>query len=78
MRAINGIATETVDHTRYGKDRAAFERALHDILLAHRIELVCLAGFMRVLTPWLVGLWERPDAEHPPFPASGLQRSAHA
>ena len=54
----HGIATETVDHTRYGKDRAAFERALHDVLLAHRIELVCLAGFMRVLTPWLVGLWE--------------------
>jgi phosphoribosylglycinamide formyltransferase 1 len=53
----HGIATEIVDHKRYGKDRAAFERALHDILLAHRIELVCLAGFMRVLTPWLVGLW---------------------
>ena len=52
-----GVATETVDHKRFGKDRAAFERALQDVLEKHRIELVCLAGFMRLLTPWLVGRW---------------------
>jgi phosphoribosylglycinamide formyltransferase 1 len=53
-----GIATAVVDHTGYGKDREAFERALHDVLLAHRIDLICLAGFMRLLTPWLVGQWQ--------------------
>jgi phosphoribosylglycinamide formyltransferase-1 len=53
-----GIATAVVDHTRYGKDRAAFEHALQDVLAAHRIELVCLAGFMRLLTPWFVGQWQ--------------------
>jgi phosphoribosylglycinamide formyltransferase-1 len=53
-----GIATAVVDHIRYGKDREAFERALQDVLLAHRIDLVCLAGFMRLLTPWFVGQWD--------------------
>lgn len=54
-----GIATAVVDHTQYGKDREAFERALQDVLAAHRIDLVCLAGFMRLLTPWFVGQWHR-------------------
>jgi phosphoribosylglycinamide formyltransferase-1 len=53
-----GIATAVVDHTQYGKDREAFERALQDALIAHRIDLVCLAGFMRLLTPWFVGQWQ--------------------
>jgi phosphoribosylglycinamide formyltransferase-1 len=52
-----GIETAVVDHTRFGKDREAFERALQDLLAAHRIDLVCLAGFMRLLTPWFVGQW---------------------
>lgn len=53
-----GIATETVDHARHGKDREGFERALDAALAAHRVDLVCLAGFMRLLTPWFVGRWE--------------------
>jgi phosphoribosylglycinamide formyltransferase-1 len=53
-----GIATETVDHSMFGKDRAAFERALQAMLEKYRIEIVCLAGFMRLLTPWLVGHWQ--------------------
>jgi phosphoribosylglycinamide formyltransferase-1 len=53
-----GITTAVVDHTQYGKDREAFERALQDALIAHRIDLVCLAGFMRLLTPWFVGQWQ--------------------
>ncbi len=53
----NGITTAVVDHLRFGKDREAFERALDEELQAHRIELVCLAGFMRLLTPWFVTRW---------------------
>jgi phosphoribosylglycinamide formyltransferase-1 len=53
-----GIATAVVDHAAFGKDREAFERALQAQLEQHRIDLVCLAGFMRLLTPWLVGRWE--------------------
>jgi phosphoribosylglycinamide formyltransferase-1 len=52
-----GIATAVVDHAKFGKDREAFERELQAVLEAHRIELVCLAGFMRLLTPWFIGRW---------------------
>ena len=53
-----GIATEVVDHAAFGKDRAGFDRALQAVLEKHRIELVCLAGFMRLLTPGFVGQWD--------------------
>jgi phosphoribosylglycinamide formyltransferase-1 len=52
-----GIATAVVDHRTYGKDREAFERALQDVLVQHQIEIVCLAGFMRLLTAWFVEQW---------------------
>jgi len=52
-----GIATAIVDRMTYGKDREAFERALQAVLEDHRIDLVCLAGFMRLLTPWFVAGW---------------------
>ncbi len=52
-----GVATDVIDNTKFGQDREAFERALDEELHAHRIDLVCLAGFMRRLTPWFVGRW---------------------
>jgi len=52
-----GIATEVVDHTTFGKDRAAFERTLQAALTKHRIDIVCLAGFMRLLTADFVSRW---------------------
>jgi phosphoribosylglycinamide formyltransferase-1 len=54
----DGIATAVVDHTAFGKDREAFERAVQAVLEEHRIDIVCLAGFMRLLTPWLVRRWQ--------------------
>ena len=51
------IATVLVDHRPFGEDREAFERALDGELRAQRIDLVCLAGFMRRLTPWFVARW---------------------
>jgi phosphoribosylglycinamide formyltransferase-1 len=53
-----GLATAVVDHTRFGKDREAFERALQAEIEAHRIDIVCFAGFMRLLTPWFVSRWQ--------------------
>jgi phosphoribosylglycinamide formyltransferase 1 len=52
-----GIETAVVDHTQYGKDRPAFDAALDHTLRAHAIEIVCLAGFMRLLTPEFVAQW---------------------
>ncbi|MGL4729093.1 MAG: phosphoribosylglycinamide formyltransferase, partial [Bosea sp. (in: a-proteobacteria)] len=46
------VATAVIDHRPFGKDREAFERGIDARLRAEQIELVCLAGFMRVLTPW--------------------------
>jgi phosphoribosylglycinamide formyltransferase 1 len=51
------IATVVIDHRPFGEDREAFERALDDELRRHRADLVCLAGFMRLLTPWFIGRW---------------------
>ena len=52
-----GITTAVVDHKLFGEDREAFERALDAALDAHRIDFVCLAGFMRLLSPWFVQRW---------------------
>src|SRR5437868_658119 len=52
-----GIATEVIDHKSFGKDREAFDRRLDAKLQAHRIDIVCLAGFMRLLTPGFVTRW---------------------
>jgi phosphoribosylglycinamide formyltransferase-1 len=61
-----GIATEVVDHAPFGKDRAAFDGALQAVLVKHNIDIVCLAGFMRQLTPALVVQWpERMLNIHP-------------
>jgi phosphoribosylglycinamide formyltransferase 1 len=54
----SGIATEVVDHTVFGKDRSAFERALQAALEKHHVEIVCLAGFMRLLSAEFVKKWE--------------------
>src|SRR5512139_3201364 len=56
-RAAN-IAAEVVAHTEFGRDRSGFERALQAILEKHRIDLVCLAGFMRLLTAEFVKKWQ--------------------
>ena len=52
-----GVEALTIDHKRFGKDREAFERALDMELGARAIEIVALAGFMRVLTPFFVRAW---------------------
>jgi phosphoribosylglycinamide formyltransferase-1 len=52
-----GVPTAVLDHREFGKDRAAFESALQQTLDQHRIELICLAGFMRVLTGEFVQRW---------------------
>lgn len=52
-----GIPTAVVDHRPFGADRAGFEAALTEALEAASPEILCLAGFMRVLTPAFVARW---------------------
>jgi phosphoribosylglycinamide formyltransferase-1 len=53
-----GIAAAVVDHRPFGKNREGFERALHAAIAERNIDIVCLAGFMRLLTPWFVKQWD--------------------
>lgn len=50
-----GVATSTVPHK--GKDRAAYDQELRGILESDGVEIVCLAGFMRVLGPGFLEGW---------------------
>lgn len=52
-----GVAVAAVDH-RIHATREDFERSMDRLLAIHRIEFLCLAGFMRLLTPWFVGRWQ--------------------
>ncbi|OSP56339.1 phosphoribosylglycinamide formyltransferase [Pseudoruegeria sp. SK021] len=52
-----GIPTAVVDHRGFQGDRAAFEAELQQVLLQTQPDILCLAGFMRVLTPEFVTLW---------------------
>ncbi|PZQ99292.1 MAG: phosphoribosylglycinamide formyltransferase [Cereibacter sphaeroides] len=52
--AALGVKTAAVDHRPFGGDRAAFEAELLKPILAARPDILCLAGFMRVLTPGFV------------------------
>ena len=52
-----GLATKVVDHRPFGRDRAGFEAEIAARLAPHDIDLICLAGFMRVLTAGFVGQW---------------------
>jgi phosphoribosylglycinamide formyltransferase-1 len=55
--AAQGVPTAVVASKPFGKDREAFERALDARLAEAGVDLVCLAGFMRLLTPWFVERW---------------------
>jgi phosphoribosylglycinamide formyltransferase-1 len=53
-----GVLTAAVDHRPFGKDREAFEAALAAKIDAARPDILCLAGFMRILTPGFVRRYE--------------------
>ena len=53
--AEQGIPTAAVDHKDFGRDRAAFEENLLKRVLAAQPDILCLAGFMRILSPAFIG-----------------------
>lgn len=56
--AAQGIPTAAVDHRAFGRDREAFEAALLQPILAAKPDILCLAGFMRILTPAFIRQFE--------------------
>ncbi len=55
-RKLN-IPTLAIDHRPFGKDRAGFEAALQTALETAKPDIICLAGFMRILTADFAGKW---------------------
>jgi phosphoribosylglycinamide formyltransferase-1 len=55
--AASGIPTVTIESKPFGKDRAAFEAALEPVLDRYKVDLICLAGFMRLFTAEFVQRW---------------------
>ena len=83
LARARSLPTAVVNHTEFGKDREAFEARLDETLRAHGTELVVLAGFMRLLTPFFVARWrDRLVNIHPSllpsFPGLHAQRQALA
>jgi phosphoribosylglycinamide formyltransferase 1 len=56
--AALGIPVAAVDHRPFGKDRQAFEAALAQEIDAANPDILCLAGFMRILTPGFIRRYE--------------------
>lgn len=56
VAAQAGINTVALDHKSF-PDRESFDKAMNDVLKSHSIDLVILAGFMRILSPWFVQQW---------------------
>jgi formyltetrahydrofolate-dependent phosphoribosylglycinamide formyltransferase len=52
-----GVKALVIDSKPFGKDRQAHEQAMDAALRAAGVEVICLAGFMRLLTPWFVDAW---------------------
>ena len=54
----SGVPAVTIESKPFGKDRAAFEAVLQSALDQHKIDLICLAGFMRLFTAGFVQRWQ--------------------
>lgn len=57
VASAHGVATVTIESKAFGKDRSAFEVVLQSALDSHKVDLICLGGFMRLLTAEFVQRW---------------------
>ncbi len=55
--AERGVDTAAIDHKPFGKDRETFDREVDAALRTAEVEIVALAGFMRILSPWFIDQW---------------------
>ena len=57
LAAQRGVATSAVDHKQFGQDRDAFEAQVSNLLVLYQPDIICLAGFMRILSADFVAEW---------------------
>jgi formyltetrahydrofolate-dependent phosphoribosylglycinamide formyltransferase len=57
LAAEAGIPAQAIDHRPFAGDREAHERAMNTALREAGVELIALAGYMRVFTPWFTTAW---------------------
>jgi phosphoribosylglycinamide formyltransferase 1 len=74
-----GIATMVLDH--HGKKREEHDRAMAEELRKHQVDLICLAGYMRLLSPWFIREFSQRilnihPSLLPAFPGLGAQQQA--
>ncbi len=77
----HGVPTAVINHRDYRGDKAGFESAMNDALRKHGVDLIALAGFMRLLSPDFVGQWKNSIVNiHPSllpaFPGLNAQEQA--
>lgn len=77
---LHGVPCCRVSHKGY-KSRESFDRKINEILVENKVELVVLAGFMRLLSPWFVEEWKNRiinihPSLLPAFPGLHAQRQA--
>ncbi|MDB2611002.1 phosphoribosylglycinamide formyltransferase [Amylibacter sp.] len=51
------IPTRYIDHRKFSGNREVFEKRLHNLLQDEKIDIICLAGFMRILTKSFIDQW---------------------
>lgn len=78
-----GVPVELLDHKPFGKDRAAYDAAIVAVLRKHQVDLVCLAGFMRLVGHTFLSAFPHRvlnihPALLPAFPGMHAQRQAVA
>ncbi len=51
-----GIKTAVIEHKKF-PTRESFEMEMDKLIAAKDVDLICLAGFMRIISPWFIGKW---------------------
>ena len=72
-----GVACDVIDHKPYAGDRVAFETEIQNRLIPYQIDMICLAGFMRVLTAGFHRSLERSDVKYSSLTLAEIQRAKY-
>ena len=78
LATARSMGLETRFIPSQGKEREAFDREVVSVLKDFQVDVVCLAGFMRILSPYFVREFPRPHSEYSSRLAACLSRNRRA